>query len=231
MLPGSLGSVTQFTDGSGNPATFPTSAWYTSTNPGTGESAATWHCDGTPLTGDTGYRIDASISPIPNADAWSSGQNITFDSITNVGGVPYIDGVPYTQLRGYNDVANIDLRQVGATGGQVASLASVLSFAYATTPMNIAPGGSVTLAAGGSVSVGSGGTVALGSGGNVTLSNAGTIALGSGGSVTLNNGGAATLPASGGTIALGSGGTVALGSGGTVTLSSAAPSPWAAAAQ
>ena len=42
LLPGSLGSVTQFTDGSGNPATFPTSAWYTSTNPSTGESAATW---------------------------------------------------------------------------------------------------------------------------------------------------------------------------------------------
>jgi len=220
LLPGSLGSVTQLTDGSGNPATFPTSAWYTPTNPGTGESAASWHCDGTPLTGDTGYRIDASVSPIPTTDAWSTGQNITFDSITNVGGVPYIDGVPYTQLRGYNDVANIDLRQVGATGGEFASLASVLSFAYSTAPLNIAPGGSVTLGTGGTVAVGSGGTVTLSSGGNVTLSSAGTIALGSGGSVTLNNGGTVTLPPSGGTIALGSGGTAALSSGGIVTLSS-----------
>ena len=35
-----------------------------------------------------------------------------------------IDGMPYTQLRGYNDVTNVDLRQVGATGGEYASLAS-----------------------------------------------------------------------------------------------------------
>ncbi len=34
--------------------------------------------------------------------------------------------MPYTQLRGYNEVANLDLRQLGATGGQFASLASQL---------------------------------------------------------------------------------------------------------
>jgi sugar lactone lactonase YvrE len=221
LLPGSLGSVTQLTDGMGNPATFPTSAWYTSTAPGNGESAATMHCDGTPLTGDTGYRINGSIAPIPALDAWSNGQNITFDSITTNDGVSEIEGMPYTQLRGYNDVANIDLRQVGATGGEFASLASVLSFASPATPVNIAPGGNVTLGAGGTVALGSGGTATLGSGANATLSSGGTIALGSGGSVTLNNGGVATLPAGGGTIALGSGGTVALGSGGVVTLSSA----------
>jgi hypothetical protein len=220
LLPGSLGSVTQLLDGSGNPATFPTSSWYTSVAPGNGESAASQHCDGTPLNGDAEYRINASIAPIPTADAWSNGQNITFDSITNNDGVQEIEGMPYTQLRGYNDVSNIDLRQVGATGGEFASLASVLSFGSSSSPLQIAAGGSVSVGAGGTVTLGSGGTVTLGSGGNVTLGSAGTIALGSGGSVTLNNGGNVTLPASGGTIALGSGGTVALGSGGTVTLGS-----------
>ncbi len=58
--------------------------------------------------------MNGSIAPI--TPAWSNGQNITFD------------GQPYSTLRGFNDVANIDLRQVGATGGQFASLASVLSF-------------------------------------------------------------------------------------------------------
>ena len=220
LLPGSLGSVTQLTAGT-NPATFSTSSWYTSTQPSSGESAATMHCDGTPLTGDTGYRINASIAPIPTVDAWSTGQNITFDSITNNDGVSEIEGMPYTQLRGYNDVTNIDLRQVGATGGQYASLSNMLSFASPAAPIDIAPGGTVTLGVGGTVALGSGGTATLTSGENATLSSGGTIALGSGGSVTLNNGGTVTLPAGGGTIALGSGGTVALGSGGTVTLSSA----------
>ena len=40
LLPGSLGSVTQLTDGSGNPATFPTSAWYTPIAPSNGQSPA-----------------------------------------------------------------------------------------------------------------------------------------------------------------------------------------------
>jgi len=93
----SLGSVVNLTDASGNPATFSTSAWYTPNAPSPTASAATAHCDGTPLSGDTGYRVNGTIAPI--APAWSSEQNITFD------------GVPYTTLRGYNDVGNIDLRQ------------------------------------------------------------------------------------------------------------------------
>ncbi len=201
----SLTSGMSLTDAAGNPATFSTSAWYTPTAPSSTASAATMHCDGTPLTGDTGYRVDGPIAPI--APAWSSGQNITFD------------GVPYTTLRGYNDVANIDLRQVGATGGEFASLASVLSFGSTSTPLNIGAGGNVTLGSGGTVTLGSGGNMTLGSGGNVTLGSGGTITLGSGGNVTLGSGGNVTL-GSGGTVTPGSGGTVSLGSGGTVTLSS-----------
>ncbi|MGD1107272.1 MAG: PASTA domain-containing protein, partial [Terracidiphilus sp.] len=202
----SFGSVAQLTDASGNPATYSTSAWYTPIAPSPTASAATSHCDGTPLTGDTGYRVNGPIAPI--APAWASDQNITFD------------GVPYTTLRGYNDVANIDLRQVGATGGEFASLASVLSFGSSSAPLNVAAGGSVTLGAGGTVALGSGGTVTLGSGGTATVGSGSTITPGSGGSVTLNNGATVTLPPAGGTVTLGSGGTIALGSGGTVTLGS-----------
>jgi hypothetical protein len=201
----SLGGVLSLTDGSGKAATFATSAWYTSTPPSSTTSPATLHCDGTPLDGATGYRVDGSIAPI--SPPWSNGQDVTFD------------GVPTTTMRGYDDWANVDLRQVGATGGEFASLASVLSFGSSESPLQIAPGGSVSVGAGGTVALGSGGTVTLGSGGNVTLGSGGTIALGSGGSVTLNQGGNVTL-GSGGTIALGSGGTVTLGSGGNVTLGS-----------
>ena len=201
----SLASVASLLDGTSNPATFSTSAWYTPIPPSPTASAATMHCDGTPLTGDTGYRVNGSVAPV--TPAWTNGQNITFD------------GVPYTQMLGYNDVANIDLRQVGATGGEFASEASVLSFGSSQAPLSVAAGGTVAMGSGGTVALGSGGTVTLGSGGNVTLGSGGTIALGSGGNVTLGSGGNATL-SSGGTITPGSNGLVTLASGGAITLSS-----------
>ncbi len=46
-----------------------------------GASAATMHCDGTPLTGDTGLSRGWVDCAHPGR-AWSTGQNITFDSIT-----------------------------------------------------------------------------------------------------------------------------------------------------
>ena len=57
-------------------------------------------------------------------------------------------------MRGFNDLSHMDLRQVGATGGEFASLATVLSFGSSAAPLNIGAGGNVAL--------GSGGTVALG---------------------------------------------------------------------
>ncbi len=175
---------------------------------GSPASPATFHCDGTPLIpGVQAYRVNASIAPI--TPAWSNGQDINFDGQLN------------TQMRGYNDWANIDLRQVGATGGEFASLASVLSFGSTAAAINVNAGGSKTLGSGGTIALGSGGTVALGSGGNVTLSSGGTIALGSGGTIALGSGGTVTL-ASGGTVTPGSNGTIALGSGGTVTISGSA---------
>jgi sugar lactone lactonase YvrE len=200
-----VSGVLQLTDLSNNAATFPTSAWYVPYTSGALAAPATMHCDGTPLNGGLAYRVDASIAPI--TPAWTNGQDINFDGQLN------------TLMRGYNDQAGIDLRQVGATGGEFASLANVLSFGSSSAPLNIGAGGTVALGSGGTVALGSGGTVALGSGGSVTLSSAGTITMASGGTVALGSGGTVAL-GSGGTVALGSGGTVALGSGGTVTLSS-----------
>ncbi len=207
------GSVTQLTDTMGNAATFPTSAWYVPYTANATVSPATLHCDGTPLNGELGYRVDAPIAPI--TPPWSNGQDLNFI------------GTLQTAERGYNDLASLDLRQVGATGGEFASLASVLSFGSSSSPLNITSGGTVTLGSGGTVALGSGGTVTLGSGGNVTLGSGGTITLGSGGTVTLGSGGNVTLgsggtvtPGSSGLVTLGNGGTVTLGSGGTVTLGS-----------
>jgi len=217
----SLGSVGQLVDTGvpGTAATFPSSTWYVPAAPSPTASPATLHCDGAPLAGDTGYRVSGPIAPI--TPAWSNGQNITFD------------GQAYSTLRGFNDLNHMDLRQTGATGGQFASLADVLAFNFTVTPLNIAPGGSVSLGPGGTVTLGAGGTVTLGAGGNVTLGAGGTVTLGGGGAVTLGTGGTITLGAggtiapgsngvigvaSGGNITLGAGGTVTLGAGGTVTL-------------
>jgi hypothetical protein len=207
------GSVTQLTDLSNAAATFPTSAWYVPFTTGSLATPATRHCDGTPLVGDAAYRVDASIAPI--TPAWANGQDINFI------------GTLQTKERGFNDLGNLDLRQIGATGGEFASLASVLSFGSSAAPLNIAAGGNVALGSGGTIALGSGGNVTLGSGGNVTLGSGGTITLGSGGNVTLGSGGNVTLgsggtitPGSSGNVTLGSGGNVTLGSGGTITLGS-----------
>jgi sugar lactone lactonase YvrE/uncharacterized protein (DUF2345 family) len=207
------GSVTQLTDTMGNPATFPTSAWYSPTPANPTASAATLHCDGTPLNGEVGYRIDAPIAPI--TPPWSNGQDLSFI------------GTLQSAERGYNDLTSMDLRQVGATGGEFASLATVLSFGNSASPLDISAGGNVTLGSGGTISLGSGGNVTLGSGGNVTLGSGGTITLGNGGNVTLGSGGNVTLgsggtvtPGSSGLVTLANGGNVTLGSGGTITLGS-----------
>ena len=209
----SAGSITQLTDASGNPATIPTSAWYVPWTSGSPVSAATLHCDGSPLNGEQGYRINSSIAPI--SPAWTNGEDLSFT------------GALQSNERGYNDLTGYDLRQVGAVGGEFVSLASLLSFGSSVAPLNVGAGGTVALGSGGTVALGSGGTVTLGIGGNVTLGSGGTITLGSGGNITLGSGGNVTLGSGGtvtagssGTITLGSGGNVTLGSGGTITLGS-----------
>ncbi len=224
------------------PATFSSSAWYQASapanstgSPSSTESAAQLHCDGTPLNGDTGYFVEGSVAPV--TPPWQADQDITFDGVQ-----PGSTGL--TGLPGYDDVANIDLRQVGATGGEYASLANFLSFGASSTPVSVSSGQSVAVGAGGTVSVGDGGSVELNNGGSASvgsgavLSGGGTMTFSTGGSLTLSNdaagpntitpgadgkivlpgGGTVTLSGTGTITMTGTGGTVTLGGGGNVTL-------------
>src|SRR5208337_3807706 len=163
-----LPSVYQLTDGSGNPATYSTSSWYTPTAPSSTASAATMHCDGTPLNGDTGYRVTGSVDPV--SPAWASGQNITFD------------GEPYSDLRGFDDLTALDLRQIGATSSEFSTLAS--STSYSSAGVTIGGGGGVTIGGGGGVTIGGGGGVTIGGGGGVTIGGGGGVTIGGGGGAT-----------------------------------------------
>ncbi len=216
----SLQSIGDLEDVNSNFATYSTSAWYAPAAPANStESAATLHCDGTPLNApgnsdETGYLVQGSVAPV--TPAWADGQDITFD-----GQLPGSTGL--TGLPGYNDWTNIDLRQVGATGGEFASLASVVSFGNATAPLNVAAGGSVSVGAGGTVTVASGGTVTLNSGGSVTvgsgavITNSSSIVFGTGGTITLSATGSIS-PGTNGTIGFPNGGMLTLSSTGTITL-------------
>lgn len=207
----SLGSVGSLLDINNSPATFAGSAWYQASAPAnSSETAATLHCDGTPVNpGEAGYFVEGSVSPL--SPAWVANQNITFDGVQ-----PGSTGLP--GLVGYNDAANLDLRQVGATGGEFASLANILSFGSSSSPLTISSGGTVTLGAGGAVTLGAGGSVTLVNGGSVTVGSG--AAISGGGSIQFNTPGSATLSA-GGTVTPGSNGTITLASGDAVGLTGA----------
>jgi MBG domain (YGX type)/PASTA domain len=193
-----FGSAVNLTDQFGNPASFTTSAWYTTTPPSSTASAATMHCDGSPLNNDTAYRVTGPVDSI--SPAWSTGQNITFD------------GATYSDLRGYNDQANLDLRQVGATSGDFASLASATS--YSGNGVTFGGSGGVTFAGSGGVTfAGSGGVTFAGSGGVLFAGSGGVLFAGSGG-VTFAGSGGVTFAGSGGVTFAGSGGVTFAGSGG-----------------
>ena len=193
-----FGSVVNLTDQYGNPASFTTSAWYSTTPPSSTASPATMHCDGSPLNNDTAYRVTGPVDSI--SPAWSDGQNITFD------------GAPYLDLRGYSDQANLDLRQVGATSGDFASLASETS--YGSGGVTFAGSGGVLFAGSGGVTyAGSGGVTFAGSGGVLFAGSGGVLFAGSGG-VTFAGSGGVTYGGSGGVTFAGSGGVTFAGSGG-----------------
>ncbi|MGO9325751.1 MAG: MBG domain-containing protein [Terracidiphilus sp.] len=195
-----FGSVVNLTDASGDPASFTTSAWYTTTPPSSTASAATMHCDGSPLNNDndTAYRVNGPVDSI--SPAWSDGQNITFD------------GAPYSDLRGFNDTTALDLRQVGATSGDFASLANATS--YTSGGVTFGGSGGVTFAGSGGVTYGgSGGVTFAGSGGVLFAGSGGVLFAGSGG-VTFAGSGGVTYAGSGGVTFAGSGGVTFAGSGG-----------------
>ncbi len=99
-----LGGVTDLLATDGSATTYATTKWYTPIQPNGVGSAATHHCDGTPLLPNdpTMYRVEGVTNPI--SPAWSNNQDINFN-----------DNVD-TSLRGYNDWSNVDPRQIGAIG-------------------------------------------------------------------------------------------------------------------
>ena len=224
-----LGGVSNLVDVNGAAANFTSSSWYTVVRPSTSTSQASLHCDGTLIGGaeTPEYRV-VSGSVVNPGPGWTQTNepNITFDGV--LAGSTGLPG-----LLGYNDLTNIDLRQVGATGGEYASLASVLSFGSSSTPLSVPPGGSANVGPGGTATVPAGGSVTLINGGNVTvgsgaqISGGGTITFVTGTNVTFsanatNNtitagkSGVFTLPV-GGPVVLNNTGTVTLTSGGTIT--------------
>jgi len=96
------------TDGSA--LSYSTTKWYTPIQPGGVGSAATHHCDGSPLSLSTDPNSTMYLAGGPAnsiTPAWVNGSDVNFDGTIN------------PTLRGYNDWANLDLRQIGATGSDI----------------------------------------------------------------------------------------------------------------
>ena len=96
----------------GSPLAYSTTKWYSPFPPGGVGSPVKAHCDGTPLSPNTDpdptmYLVEGAANPITPASAWVSGSDVNFDGTTSAA------------LRGYDDWANLDLRQIGATGSEI----------------------------------------------------------------------------------------------------------------
>jgi hypothetical protein len=94
----------------GSALAYSTTKWYSPAQPNGIGSAATHHCDGTPLSPGTDsnptmYLVGGAANPI--TPPWVNASDVNFDGNLN------------TTLRGYNDWANFDLRQLGATGSDI----------------------------------------------------------------------------------------------------------------
>jgi X-X-X-Leu-X-X-Gly heptad repeat protein len=86
--------------------------WYTTVPPSGVGSPAKSHCDGTPLSPNTDpdptmYVVEGAADPITPASSWVNGSDVNFD------------GTISAALRGYDDWANLDMRQIGATGSEI----------------------------------------------------------------------------------------------------------------
>jgi hypothetical protein len=98
------------TTANGSALAYSTTKWYTPVQPNGIGSAATHHCDGTPLSPGTDpnptmYLVGGTANPI--TPPWVNNSDVNFDGNIN------------TTLRGYNDWTNLDLRQLGATGSDI----------------------------------------------------------------------------------------------------------------
>lgn len=103
------GLPAELTTTDGSALAYSTTKWYTPVQPSGVGSAAKSHCDGTALSPNdpdpTMYLTGGTADPI--APQWTSGWDVNFD------------GTISTTLRGYNDWANLDLRQIGGTGNDI----------------------------------------------------------------------------------------------------------------
>jgi len=157
-------------------------------NTAVGGRAATRHCDGTPITdGAQMVRVEGPL--VPGAIDWNNDGNTT--------GVGFAQDINFNDnlfnssgsnrdspFAGFNDWANLDLRQIGGAPGVFGFSGDVWG-----TFDNSGPGGSLGLGSGGSLGLGSGGSLGLGSGGSLGLGSGGSLGLGSGGSLGLGSGG------------------------------------------
>jgi len=148
----------------GSPLAYSTTKWYTPTPPGGIGTAATSHCDGTALSisdpNPTMYLVEGPASPI--TPEWGTpSSDINFDGTLSP--IPHSADHPQP-LRGYNDWANLDLRQIGATGSDV-----------------LGGGGKGIVGGGGKGIVGGGGKAIVGGGGKGIVGGGGKAIVGGGG--------------------------------------------------
>jgi hypothetical protein len=148
----SLPAGVSTTDGSA--LAYSTTKWYTPTQPGGVGTAAVSHCDGTALSNDdpnpTMYLAGGLANPI--APAWVNGSDVNFDGTLNA------------SLRGYNDWAHLDMRQIGATGSDVLG----------------GGGKGISVGGGKGISVGGGKGISVGGGKNITVGGGKGISVGGG---------------------------------------------------
>jgi streptogramin lyase len=149
------------TIGNSSPA-YPVTIWYTPIKPLGNVSAAKLHSDGTPLalSDPPMYRVEGSANPIGGAPgslaalaapAWTVGGSIdvNFDGTVNEAD---------TIMRGYNDWANIDLRQVSSANDTFGGVGSLPPGGGALPPGGgaLPPGGGALPPGGGALPPGGG---------------------------------------------------------------------------
>jgi len=113
-----VAGVNQLTATGGQASTYSTTEWYAPSTPFGIGTPATRHCDGSPLlqSDPQMFRLDGATSGL----TWSNNQDVNFNG--------RID----SSLRGFNDWAAIDFRQIGATGSDVTGGSGSIGFGAGT---------------------------------------------------------------------------------------------------
>jgi hypothetical protein len=156
----------------------------TNTVDGPAPIGATMHCDGTPLapTETTPMvKIEGIVNPPGTWIDWNNDGLVTASPISqdvSFSGPPLAP----TPFLGFNDWANLDLRQIGARR-------NVLTFSGGLSGNDLASGGGNDLISGGGNDLASGGGNDLASGGGNDLASGGGNDLASGGGNDLASGG------------------------------------------